>query len=42
MQSLQILLTELAFDHLINDTADATHLVIGGEFESGVDALFDG
>ena len=42
MQSLQILLTELAFDHLIDDTADATHLVIGGEFESGVDALFDG
>ena len=42
MQRLEILLAQLPGDHLVDDGADAPHLVLGGEFQPRIDALLDG
>ena len=42
LQRLEILLAQLPGDHLVDDGADAPHLVLGGEFQPRIDALLDG
>ena len=41
-QRLEVLRAQLAVDHLIDDAADTPHLVLGGQLQSGVQALIHG
>ena len=42
LQGFQVFLSELPLHHLIHDAANPGHFLIGGELQSGVDALFHG
>lgn len=41
MQRLQVVMRQLAFDHLIDDAADAQRLVVACKAQAGVKALVD-
>ena len=40
MQGLQVLTSELSLNHLIHDLADVQSLLVSGEPQPGVEALF--